>query len=62
MRTRVPPQAYIDQAWFERERDLLFKPLWQFIGIKTMLDQPNAFITRTLFGIPIVVQNVKGEL
>jgi phenylpropionate dioxygenase-like ring-hydroxylating dioxygenase large terminal subunit len=58
----MPPQAYIDQAWFERERDLLFKPLWQFIGLKVMLEEHNAFITRTLFGIPVVVQNFHGEL
>jgi phenylpropionate dioxygenase-like ring-hydroxylating dioxygenase large terminal subunit len=58
----MPPQAYIDQAWFERERDLLFKPLWQFIGLKVMLEQHNSFITRTLFGIPIVIQNFRGEL
>jgi phenylpropionate dioxygenase-like ring-hydroxylating dioxygenase large terminal subunit len=58
----MPPEAYLDQAWFERERDLLFKPLWQFIGLKVMLAEHNAFITRTLFGIPVVVQNFKGEL
>lgn len=62
MRSKMPPQAYIDQAWFERERELLFKPLWQFIGLKLMLDKHNAFITRKLFGIPIVVQNFRGEL
>ncbi|MDQ2822612.1 MAG: Rieske 2Fe-2S domain-containing protein [Pseudomonadota bacterium] len=62
MQSRMPPQAYIDEAWFARERDLLFKPLWQFIGLKVMLDQHNAFITRTLFGIPVVVQNFQGEL
>ncbi len=62
MQSKMPPQAYIDQAWFERERELLFKPLWQFIGLKPMLEQHNAFITRTLFGIPIVVQNFRGEL
>lgn len=62
MQSRIPPQAYIDQAWFERERDLLFKPLWQFVGLKVMLGAPNAFITRALFGIPIVIQNFKGEL
>jgi len=62
MRSRMPPQAYIDEAWFERERDLLFKPLWQFIGLKVMLEKHNAFITRTLFGVPVVVQNFQGEL
>ncbi len=62
MRSRMPPQAYIDEAWFARERELLFKPLWQFVGLKVMLDKHNAFITRTLFGIPVVVQNFHGEL
>jgi phenylpropionate dioxygenase-like ring-hydroxylating dioxygenase large terminal subunit len=62
MRSRMPPQAYIDEAWFARERALLFKPLWQFIGLKVMLEKHNAFITRTLFGIPVVVQNFHGEL
>src|SRR5450830_549256 len=62
MQSRMPPQAYIDQQWFARERTLFFKPLWQFIGLKMMLSQPNAFITRTLCGISIVVQNFDGEL
>lgn len=62
MRSRMPPQAYIDEAWFAREQELLFKPLWQFIGLKVMLEKHNAFITRTLFGIPVVVQNFHGEL
>jgi phenylpropionate dioxygenase-like ring-hydroxylating dioxygenase large terminal subunit len=62
MQSKMPPQAYLDQAWFERERELLFKPLWQFIGLKVMLAQHNAFIARTLFGMPVVVQNFQGEL
>ncbi len=62
MHSRMPASAYIDQAWFERERDLLFKPLWQFIGLKMMLEAHNGFITRTLCGVPIVVQNFDGEL
>lgn len=62
MRSHMPPHAYIDQAWFERERDLLFKPLWQFVGLKVTLDKHNAFLTRTLFGIPVVIQNFQGEL
>lgn len=62
MKSRMPPQAYIDQEWFEREQELFFKPLWQFIGLKVMVSHHNAFITRTLCGIPIVIQNFNGEL
>ncbi len=62
MISNMPPNAYIDQAWFERERSLLFNPLWQFVGLKMMVAQHNAFITRTISGIPIVVQNFNGEI
>ena len=50
MKSRMPPQAYISQEWFQRERELLFKPLWQFAGLKMMLAQSNSFITRTIGG------------
>ena len=62
MKSRMPPQAYISQEWFQHERELLFKPLWQFAGLKMMLAQPNSFITRTIGGIPVVIQNFNGEL
>lgn len=62
MRSHMPAQAYIGQDWFESERDLLLKPLWQFVGLKMMLEQHNSFITRTLCGLPVVVQNFNGEL
>jgi phenylpropionate dioxygenase-like ring-hydroxylating dioxygenase large terminal subunit len=62
MISRMPPHAYIAQDWFQRERELLFKPLWQFVGLKMMLSRHNAYITRTLCGMPVVVQNFNGEL
>ena len=62
MRSLLPPAAYIDQAWFERERTLLFEPLWQFFGLKTMLRKPNDFVVRRLGDVPVVVQNFSGQL
>jgi phenylpropionate dioxygenase-like ring-hydroxylating dioxygenase large terminal subunit len=62
MRSRMPAAAYIDQEWFERERALLFAPLWQFVGLKVSLEQHNAFLALQLGGLPIVVQNFHGEL
>lgn len=62
MKSLLPPAAYIDPGWFQRERELMLKPLWQFIGLKVMLEKPNAFIARDVFGIPVVVQNFDGEL
>lgn len=62
MRARVPVEAYIDEAWFARERERLFKPLWLFAGLRTMLAKHNDFITRDVCGIPVVVQNFQGSI
>lgn len=62
MRSALPPAAYIDETWFARERELLFRPLWQFAGLRTMLRKPNDFIVRRICGVPVVVQNLGGEL
>ncbi len=62
MRSRMPPSAYLSPEWFGRERDLLFRRLWLFAGLKTMLAGHNAFITRNICGIPVVLQNFNGEL
>jgi phenylpropionate dioxygenase-like ring-hydroxylating dioxygenase large terminal subunit len=62
MRSCLPAAAYIDETWFARERELLFRPLWQFAGLLTMLRKHNDFINRKLCGVPVVVQNFDGEL
>ena len=62
MRSRLPAAAYIDEAWFARERESLFRPLWQFAGLRTMLRKHNDFITRRICGIPVVIQNFEGQL
>ena len=62
MRSRMPPSAYLSPEWFGRERDLLFRRLWLFAGLKTMLAGHNAFITRDICGVPVVLQNFNGEL
>ena len=62
MKSRMPTDAYISQDWFLRERALLFKPLWQFVTLTALLGCHNAFVARTLCGVPIVVQNFDGDL
>ncbi len=62
MRSTIPPEAYIDDAWFERERQLLMLPLWQFVAPRMLLAKHNAFVTRSVCGIEVVVQNFQGEL
>lgn len=62
MQSLIPPLAYIDPDWFERERKLLFSRLWLFAAPRMLLAKPNAFVTLTLAGIPVVIQNFDGEL
>jgi phenylpropionate dioxygenase-like ring-hydroxylating dioxygenase large terminal subunit len=54
--------AYIDDDWFEKEQSLLFRRLWQFVTFKNFLDKPGAFVTKILFGVPVVLQNFGGEI
>lgn len=54
--------CYTDPYWFDLERQKIFGSLWIFIGLKQQLQQENDFITRTVGGVPVLVQNINGEL
>lgn len=62
MKSNLNQSAYTCSKWFEKERRLLFKPLWQFAGLKMILSKENAFLTLNVFGMPVVVQNFSGEI
>lgn len=62
MKSKMPPEAYIDEDWFVRENKLLFQNVWQFIAPFSLLSKPNAFVRRRICGIDIVVQNCDGKL
>lgn len=62
MRSRMHPRYYLDAEIFEREQRKIFRKLWLFAGLKTLLTQHNSFITRKIAGIPVVIQNFHGEL
>lgn len=62
MRSTIPAEAYIDETWFAREQQLLMRPLWQFVAPRMLLAKHNAFVTRNICGIEVVVQNFQGEL
>ncbi len=62
MRSRMHPKYYLSQEIFEREQKKLFRKVWLFAGLKTLLTKHNAFITRRIAGIPVVIQNFHGEL
>lgn len=62
MRSRMHPNYYLSQAIFEREQRKIFRKVWLFCGLKTLLTKHNAFITRKIAGVPVVIQNFHGEL
>lgn len=62
MQSRMHPRYYLDPDIFEREQQKIFRKVWLFAGLKTLLTQHNAFITRKIAGIPVVIQNFHGEL
>lgn len=58
----MPAAAYTDEDWFRRERELLMRPLWQFVAPGMLLNKHNAFVRRKVCGVDVVVQNFNGEL
>ena len=47
MRSRMHPKYYLSQDIFEREQARIFRKVWLFAGLKTMLPKHNAFIRKT---------------
>lgn len=62
VRSPIPPVAYIDQVWFEKERKLFFEPLWQFATLKTLFKEINSYVVLDILGREIVIQGFNGEL
>jgi len=62
MQSELKAQHYIDPAIFEQEQRKIFGKLWIFAGLRTLLAEPDTFLTRTIAGIPLVIQNMDGTL
>ena len=55
LQSQMPPSVYFETGPFEKEQESLFRSLWIFAGLQPTLVSKNAFFTRTIGGIPIVV-------
>lgn len=62
MRSRMHPGCYLDEDIFQREQRKIFRKVWMFAGLKMLVSEHNAFLTRKIAGIPVVIQNFHGEL
>lgn len=58
----LPPACYTDPRWFALEQEKIFGRLWLFAGLTQQLREENSFVVRELAGVPVLVQNLGGEL
>ena len=58
----LPPACYTEEAWFALEQKKIFGELWLLAGLTQQLQTENSFITRNFSGIPVLIQNLGGEL
>lgn len=58
----LPPACYTQQDWYDLEQKKIFGELWLFVGLTTQLLENDSFITRDFSGVPVLVQNINGEL
>lgn len=62
MLSKLSPAHYLDPAVFDRERTHIFRKLWLFAAFRTALAEPDAFATREIGGLPVLLQNCDGEI
>jgi Phenylpropionate dioxygenase and related ring-hydroxylating dioxygenases, large terminal subunit len=56
---RLPPEAYHDRDWFEREQRQLFRRTWNYVGQTRDLPEPGDYLTADVGGGPIAV--IRGD-
>src|SRR5690349_7898371 len=62
LRSGLTAADYLSPAVFAAEQERLYRELWVFAGFAQLLARPNAFLTRQIGGVPVVVQNLGGRL
>jgi phenylpropionate dioxygenase-like ring-hydroxylating dioxygenase large terminal subunit len=62
MYSQILPNYYFDETIFEKEKDYIFHNNWMFVCFKQDVANINDFITVKLGRIPVVVQNMNGEV
>lgn len=62
MLSPLSQRDYLSDEVLALEQVRLFRRLWVFAALKQLLVEPNAFATRTIGGIPIVLQNCAGVI
>lgn len=62
MRSRLTPDHYLCPEIFALEQERIFRRVWIFAAFKSALGAPNAYVTREIGGVPVLLQNLEGEI
>lgn len=62
MKSNISALHYFDNDVFSKEKRTVFSKVWNFVGFKSQLSNNNDFVTRTIADVPVVIQNVKGNV
>src|SRR5437868_6561308 len=62
MRSLLGPEHYFSPQIFEREQQRIFRRLWIFAGLRTLVEANDALLTKTIGRVPILIQNSGGTL
>lgn len=62
MFSNIPPRYYFDEKIYELEKETIFHNNWIFACFKNDVSNPNDFVTKTIGKIPVVIQNMNGEV
>jgi phenylpropionate dioxygenase-like ring-hydroxylating dioxygenase large terminal subunit len=61
LRSKLSPSAYLSEDVLSVEQERIFRNLWIFAGVRSTLSSRNAFFTRNIGGVPLVVTTPDGE-
>jgi phenylpropionate dioxygenase-like ring-hydroxylating dioxygenase large terminal subunit len=62
MKAIITPLEYHSSSVLKQENDKLFFNIWNYVGTLNDFINVNDFISTTIADVPIVVQNIKGEI
>ncbi|XHH28161.1 Rieske (2Fe-2S) protein [Xanthomonas euroxanthea] len=61
-RHALDAQHYTSVKTFALERERIFSRLWNFAGFSSMVRERNQFFTRTIAGVPVLVQRTTAGI
>ncbi len=62
MKAIITPKYYFEQSLFSQEQKKIFHDSWVCVGLTSELSDNNDFLTTVIADIPVVLQNMKGQI